>query len=320
MGVASDITEPGDNFDIALLSELNNILSHPIRSDLTGANLTTLSIGGPLAGVISVSNELELQRVLRILSAHQQPYAVIGFGSNLLISDLGFNGWVIQLSGEFRDLIELKEGSLLTLSAATSLMSVARRVSNEGLSGLEFAAGIPASLGGAVFMNAGAHGGEIAERIVSVRGVLATGEIYEWANGQLDWRYRSSGLPSGVVVTRVVLKLVPGDKERISAACASNLAHRRATQPLTLPSAGSVFKNPAIDTPAGRVLEEAGLKGVCIGGASVSTMHANWIVNRDKRASASDVVELIELCQRRVFEKSGIQLQPEVRSLSGSLR
>lgn len=319
MGVASDLTETADKFDITLLSELNNLLSQPIRRDLTGANLTTLSIGGPLAAVISVSNELELQSVLCTLLAHQQPYAVIGFGSNLLISDDGFKGWIIQLSGEFRDLIELKGSSVLTLSAASSLMAVARKVSNQGLSGLEFAAGIPASLGGAVFMNAGAHGGDVGERIVSVRGVLVNGEIYEWGRDELEWSYRSSGLPSGVVVTKVVFKLVPGDKERIAAACASNLAHRRATQPLTQPSAGSVFKNPAIDTPAGRLLEEAGLKGVCVGGASVSTMHANWIVNRDKMASASDLVRLIELCQKRVFEQSGIKLQPEVRSLSGHL-
>jgi UDP-N-acetylmuramate dehydrogenase len=319
VGSAANRTDTRDIFDITLLAELSALVSHPIRTDITGANLTTLSIGGPLAGVIPVSNEIELQNVLATLLAHHQPYAVIGFGSNLLISDEGFKGWVIKLSGEFRDLMELKEGSLLNLSAATSLMSVARRVSNEGLSGLEFAAGIPASLGGAVFMNAGAHGGEIAERIVSVRGVLANGEIYEWGRDELDWRYRSSGLPSGVVVTKVVIKLVPGDKEQISAACARNLAHRRATQPLTLPSAGSVFKNPAIDTPAGRVLEEAGLKGVCIGGAEVSTVHANWIVNPEKRARAGDVRRLIEICQRRVFEQSGIQLQPEVRSLSGCL-
>jgi UDP-N-acetylmuramate dehydrogenase len=192
-------------------------------------------------------------------------------------------------------------------------MSLARRVSGDGFSGLEFAAGIPATIGGAIFMNAGAHGSEICERIVHVDAVMSDGSIERFDVRDLPWRYRHSGLPAGCFVTSVRLRVVPGDKARISALCAHNLDERRKRQPLSLPSAGSVFKNPSPDQPAGRLLEEAGMRGERVGGAQVSELHANWIVNPDKSASASDVLSLIALCQARVKARSGIDLVPEVR-------
>jgi len=192
-------------------------------------------------------------------------------------------------------------------------MSVARKLSGEGLAGLEFAAGIPASVGGAVWMNAGAHGAEIGERVVRVRGVLADGQVYEWSRNELPWSYRSSGLPTGSIVTAVEVRLTAGERDRIAKLCADNLAHRRATQPLSLPSAGSVFKNPAPTTPAGLLLERAGVKGLWSGGAQVSELHANWIVNPEKKARAADVRNLIAECMKRAEENSGVRLQPEVR-------
>jgi UDP-N-acetylmuramate dehydrogenase len=192
-------------------------------------------------------------------------------------------------------------------------MSFSRKVSDEGFSGVEFAAGIPASVGGAVFMNAGAHGSEISSRIVEVRGLTGEGLEVRWSRHELPWSYRHSGLPTGCIITSVVLDLPPGDPKRISELCAHNIAERRARQPLALPSAGSVFKNPSSELPAGKILEELGMKGFAVGGAEVSRLHANWIVNPDRGATAADVVSVIAECQRRALEERGVALEPEVR-------
>jgi UDP-N-acetylmuramate dehydrogenase len=299
-------------FNSSLIPKVMELVSGRVREAVLANTLTTFSIGGALRALVTVESERELQTVRALLSREGQPVEVLGFGSNLLVSDSGIDSWVIKLGTGFRSVEEHGDGSCL-LGGSVSLMAASRRVSGEGLSGLEFAAGIPASLGGAVFMNAGAHGGEIAERIVRVRGVLPNGKLGEWSQGELPWRYRSSGLPAGVIVTSVELRLVPGDKERIARACADNLAHRRRTQPLSLPSAGSVFKNPSQELPAGKVLEMAGCKGLSRGGARVSELHANWIVNPEKTASASDVIELVNECIERVAAHSGVRLEPEVR-------
>lgn len=300
------------SFDQELLPEVQALVSGRVRQSVSAASLTTLAVGGPLRAVVTVESENELQAVRSLLAREGQSVEVLGFGSNVLVSDAGLNSWVITLGANFRNIVSGEAGRY-TLSGAVSLMSVARKLSSEGLSGLEFAAGIPASVGGAVWMNAGAHGAEIGERIVTVRGVLADGRVHEWSRDELPWTYRSSGLPSGVVVTAVQLALVAGDRDRIAKSCADNLAHRRATQPLSQPSAGSVFKNPAPETPAGLVLERAGVKGIWSGGAQVSELHANWIVNPEKKARAADVHALIAECVKRAEANSGLRLHPEVR-------
>ncbi len=299
-------------FNTDLLPRVSEIVSGRVRESVSASALTTIAVGGPLRALVTVETIEELAAVRALLSSENQTSNVLGFGSNLLVSDRGVNGWIIKLGSSFK-VVESIGPELLRLSGSASLMTVARKVSDDGLSGLEFAAGIPASIGGAVFMNAGAHGNEMCERIVSVRGVLSDGQIVEWSRSELPWRYRFSGLPSGATVTSVVLKLVPGDRQDISKSCADNLAHRRRTQPLSLPSAGSVFKNPSPQVPAGRLLEAAGLKGSSVGGARVSDLHANWIVNPAKNASAKDVRELMSQCISKVEATSGITLQPEVR-------
>ena len=301
-----------DEFNTSLIAEVAGLVSGRVQQAVAATALTTFSIGGALSALVTVESEQELQLVRALLSREGQPVEVLGFGSNLLVSDNGLDSWVIKLGAGFRT-VEDRGAGAYRLGGSVSLMAASRKVSGEGFSGLEFAAGIPASLGGAVFMNAGAHGGEMAERIVRVRGVLPDGEVCEWSRGELPWSYRSSGLPAGVVVTSVELGLVPGDRDRIALACADNLAHRRRTQPLALPSAGSVFKNPSQELPAGKVLEMAGCKGLSRGGARVSELHANWIVNPEKTASASDVIALVNECIERVASHSGVRLEPEVR-------
>lgn len=310
--VESNLAASRSGFDRALLPAVSDLVSGRIKEGVAGASLTTFAIGGPLGAVVTVETTDELRSVVALLSCEGQTVKVLGFGSNLLISDSGCAAWVVRLGAGFRA-IERAQGDEFIVSGAASFMALARKLSDEGFAGLEFAAGIPASVGGAVFMNAGAHGSELCERVVSVSGILSDGTPCEWKRDDLPWRYRSSGLPAGVVITHARLKLVSGDRTEISRRCAENLAHRRATQPLALPSAGSVFKNPRADLAAGRVLEDCGMKGVQVGEAMVSTLHANWIVNAEKRASARDVQDLIALCQARALAQSGLQLEPEVK-------
>ena len=283
-----------------------------LREGVPASGVTTLSVGGPIQYLVTVESVAELQAVMRLLSSEEQRMYVLGHGSNLLVADAGLAGWVLRLGSAFKGVECSAQGEWL-VGGAAPLMALARQVSDQGFSGLEFAAGIPASLGGSVFMNAGAHRGEIADRLVSVTGVLPDGELVTWRRDELPWKYRSSGLPAGVVVTAAKFQLVEGDRAEISRRCTENLTYRRSTQPLTVPSAGSVFKNPSPEMSAGRVLEDAGLKGVSIGGAMVSPVHANWIVNPEKKASASDVARLIEMCQHQARDRLGVFLEPEVR-------
>lgn len=303
---------PQQSFDACLVPLLAEIVSGRIRHGVLGSTLTTFGIGGPLAAVITVENTEELSGVLGVLAAEQQSVRTLGYGSNCLIDDSGLDQWIVRLGAGFKGMSISPDG-LVSVGAAASLMSVARKLSDDGLSGLEFAAGIPASIGGAAFMNAGAHGSELCRRIVSVEGVLHNGSHVSWSVADLPWRYRSSGLPAGVTVTSVTLQLEAGDTDRISRCCSENLAERRARQPLALASAGSVFKNPTPEMPAGRLIEAAGLKGTRVGGAVVSELHANWIVNQERKATAADVLSLMALCQLRVRESCGIELEPEVR-------
>ena len=313
VGSSAASEERGEgSFNSALISAVSALVHDRIRLDLPAASVTTFCVGGPLRAVVTVETVQELRAVLSLLHTEAQRVLVIGFGSNLLVGDSGIQGWVVRLGSQFRA-VERTGDAEFALGGAVSLMSVSRKISEEGFSGLEFAAGIPASLGGAVFMNAGAHGSEIGGRIVSVVGILPDGSEHEWKGSDLPWTYRCSGLTEGVVVTSVRLRLAAGDRDAIAKACADNLAHRRRTQPLSLPSAGSVFKNPEPSRPAGLILEQAGLKGTAVGGAMVSDLHANWIVNPEKRATASDVRSLIELCAARVREHCGVALHPEIK-------
>lgn len=300
------------SFNPELLPAVRALVSGRVRQAVPASSVTTMAVGGPLGAVVTVESEVELVSVREFLAQEEQSVDVLGFGSNVLVSDAGLKSWVLTLGSNFRNVSSGENGCYI-LSSAVSLMSVARKFSGEGLAGLEFAAGIPASVGGAVWMNAGAHGDEIGERVVRVRGVLPDGQMCEWSRDELPWSYRSSGLPSGTIVTAVEISLVAGDRKRIANLCAQNLAHRRATQPLSLPSAGSIFKNPTPTTPAGLLLERAGLKGLRRGGAQVSELHANWIVNPEKKAQAAEVGALIAECIKRAETNSGVRLQPEVR-------
>lgn len=287
-----------------------------MREQVPGAGVTTFAIGGPLACLIEPQSVEELQEtVLRVTEA-RVPYRVLGAGSNLLISSRGLSGVTIRLGKGFRTTERVATGEL-RVGASVSLMTLSRTLSDQGLSGLEFAGGIPASIGGAVVMNAGAHGGQMADVVEQVEALLPDGTIARLRASELNFQYRNTTLPKGAVVLSVWLKLVEGSAERASALRAEFLAHRKATQPLQSPCAGSVFKNPKIspqaeNAAAGKLLEEAGAKALREGGASVSSLHANWIVNDSRTATSDDVWRLVQRCQEAVKDRWDIWLEPEI--------
>jgi UDP-N-acetylmuramate dehydrogenase len=299
-------------FNPEILPWVSKRLSGRVREHVPASTLTTFAVGGDVRALVTVESIEELRDVTAQLHRERQPLRVVGNGSNVLVSDDGLEEWIVRLGGGFRTFEKLAAGDF-EIRGAAGLMSLARKLSDEGYSGLEFAAGIPASFGGAAFMNAGAHGAEIGERLVSVSCVTPDGSVRTWQRDELPWRYRSSGLPAGVVVTAAHIRLTPGDKAAIAGACRRNLEHRKATQPLSQPSAGSVFRNPSIDNPAGRVLEQSGLKGERCGGAMVSDLHANWIVNPNRGATALEIRTLMQRCRDRAREVFGIVLEPEVK-------
>lgn len=279
---------------------------------LSGADLTTYSIGGKIKYFLEPKSEAALKNLIKSLNSQSLRYRIIGAGSNLLISSAEQNIPVIKLGRSFNYINKTDSEGVFKVGAATALMNLSRQLSAQGLSGLEFAGGIPASIGGAVRMNAGAHHGQMADIILAVNIITADGDIEKIAAGDLSFSYRHCSLPDNTLVESVELKLIPGDKDKIQSLREKNLKYRKETQPLTLPSSGSVFKNPSPELAAGRLIEELGMKGQKIAGAEVSTLHANWIVNPEKKASSSDVLELIKLIKTKAAAQRNIELSPEL--------
>ena len=294
-----------------LLTELKANKGVAVRQAVPAARMTTMAIGGDFAVLLEPNTLAELSAVLSFASEAGITVRFLGAGSNLLVTDAGISDWVVKAGRGFRTVHEYAPGEF-EVGCAMSLMSLSRELSQQGYAGLEFAGGIPASLGGAVCMNAGAHGGEMAEVLTAVQVVHASGTV-EWISASADmFSYRHTALPAGAMVTAARLVLVASSPEKTAAQRTAFLAHRKSTQPLTQPSSGSVFKNPENYPAAGYLLEQVGVRGHRIGGASISEMHGNWIVNLKKKARFGDVVALIELCQTRVQQRFGLLLQPEI--------
>lgn len=273
--------------------------------------LSTWKIGGLAEWVVWPAHALEIERIWRFARDEQIPIRLIGKGSNLLFPDEGLKGITVvstTLTGA------VWEGQFLRAEAGCSIARLAQEAGERGLSGLEFARGIPGTLGGAVVMNAGAHGGEIQNVLVKVKVLTEDGEIKTFSKEELTFGYRECSLRGKTWVLEADLKFTPGDKDQIKAQMAENLAKRKAAQPLDLPNAGSVFRNPEGDS-AGRLIERAGWKGKGIGGAIVSPKHANFIVNTGN-ATAIDVLALIRAIQNDVLEKYGVELRTEVHYIS----
>ena len=267
-------------------------------------------IGGAAAAFCRVSDEAQLAALLALLRREGVPYVVIGRGSNLLVSDGGFPGAVVQLADAPASL--RREGDCVSAWAGVTLARLAVFAREQGLAGLEFAHGIPGSLGGGILMNAGAYGGEMKDVVVSVRYLDAAGAVRETAEPGFAYRH-SRFSDSGEIVLGAALRLRPDAPDAIAARMAELWEKRSASQPLSLPSAGSTFKRPATGYAAA-MIDGAGCKGLAVGGAQVSEKHAGFVVNRGG-ATAADVKALMAQVQRRVLEKYGVELQPEVRFL-----
>ncbi|HJR98297.1 MAG TPA: UDP-N-acetylmuramate dehydrogenase [Actinomycetota bacterium] len=283
-----------------------------IRTAFPMAPLTTFRIGGPAALYLEPESEADLEAAAQALAASGLPHVVIGKGSNVLVSDRGFDGLVLRLGRAYR--WAARHGDRLSAGGSMPLPALAGVALRHGLAGLEFGVAIPATLGGSVKMNAGAHGGEVADVVVDIE-VFRLGEgITEQVTAvDAGFSYRRSTLPSDAVVTAATAELAAGSADAIRAAMDEARAWRKRTQPLAEPNCGSVFKNPA-EGHAAALIEGSGLKGARVGGAQVSTKHANFVV-AGERARAEDVKALIDLVRREVESRSGVTLEPEVQMI-----
>lgn len=270
---------------------------------------TSFHIGGPAELMAQPQSEAELQSLLLKAAEAAVPVTLVGNGSNLLVRDKGIRGLVIKLGSMLRDI--KVSGNVLTFGSGVSLAQASKKAAELGLSGMEFAVGIPGSIGGAVYMNAGAYDGEMSKVVKSVRVMDAAGEVSELSADNLDFGYRHSALQgSGKIVTSVTVELAAGDKQAIAEKMADFSNRRITKQPLELPSAGSMFKRPP-GYFAGTLIDQTGLKGYTVGGAQVSTKHAGFVVNIGG-ATAADVLQLISDVQAKVFAAHGVHLEPEV--------
>ncbi|MED4015428.1 UDP-N-acetylmuramate dehydrogenase [Sutcliffiella cohnii] len=293
-----------------LLLDLQKAEVGKVREKEPLANHTTMKIGGPADILVEPANITKLEETMKIIKKHGSKWRAVGRGSNLLVSDKGIEGVVIKL-GAGMDHLEIKDG-IVTVGGGYPLVKLVTVVSKQGLSGLEFAGGIPGSVGGAVFMNAGAHGSDISKVLIRAHILFEDGTM-EWVNnGQLHFSYRTSVLQTirpGICL-EAVFQLEQKDRKMVVDQLQKNKNYRRETQPFSYPSCGSVFRNP-LPNYAGQLIEEAGLKGYVVGGAQISEQHANFIINKNN-AKAQDVLDIIQHVKKTILEKRGIEMKTEV--------
>jgi UDP-N-acetylmuramate dehydrogenase len=273
---------------------------------------TSFKVGGPADIFIEPNNVEELKKALSFVRQHKLPYYVIGNGTNLLIGDKGIRGAIIKVGESFSG-IDI-DGDEITVECGVLLSTLSKAAARNTLTGLEFASGIPGYVGGAVAMNAGAYGGEMKDIIEWVEFLDENLELQRYTNAQMEFNYRKSIVePRGLIVVRCKLKLKKGEQEQINSVM-SDLAYKRKTkQPLHLPSAGSTFKRPP-GYFAGKLIEDAGLRGFEIGGAQVSELHCGFVVSKGD-ATARDVYDLIKHVQNTVFNQFGIKIETEIKIL-----
>lgn len=270
---------------------------------------TTFRVGGEAECLITIQSEEELGKLIPYLNQIEQDYFILGNGSNLLVGDKGYRGIVLKF-GEQMEQIRV-EGTRITAKAGALLAQAAAVAKENSLTGLEFAAGIPGSIGGGVVMNAGAYDGEMKMVVESVRGMDSEGQILTLDNDTMEFGYRTSAIKyRPIVVLEVVLQLSQGEKSQIAGRMEELAQLRKSKQPLEYPSAGSTFKRPE-GYYAGKLIMDAGMRGYRIGGAQVSDKHCGFVINTGK-ATAADIREVIEEVQERVKERFHVSLEPEV--------
>lgn len=296
--------------DQKIIDEIKyRISSERVLIDEPMSKHTTFRIGGNADVFVSISNETELVELIAYLKEEQVPYYIIGNGSNLLVSDKGFNGVIIEIGSNYKD-IRVRDNQIIARAGA--LLSAVSHVALENnLAGMEFASGIPGTVGGAIIMNAGAYGGEMKQVASQIKAIMPDGTIKLLSNEDMKFEYRNSrAKKEGFIILQVTYQLTEGDREVIDGIMRDLNMKRRDKQPLEYPSAGSTFKRPE-GYFAGKLISDAGLKGFSIGGAQVSEKHAGFLINKDNATSA-DMYKLIMEVRDRVKESTGVELEPEV--------
>ena len=281
------------------------------------SSYTTFRIGGIADYVVTPENEEQLAKLLHLIKEENVDFVVIGNGSNILVSDNGFDGIVIQLGDKFSSFVikdKDESGVYVDVTAGMRLSRLGNELAAGSIEGFEFATGIPGTIGGAVMMNAGAYGGEIKDIIKSARVMDFDGNVKELSRDELELGYRTSIIAKkNYIVISAVFDLKKGDREKIKSNIKELALKRREKQPLEYPSAGSTFKRPE-GYFAAKLIEDAGLKGLSVGGAQVSEKHAGFVINK-KDAKAMDVIRLTDEIKEKVYDKFGVKLELEIKKI-----
>ena len=299
--------------DTDILGKLQDIVgSDNIVSDEPMRKHTTFRIGGNADIFVRPESKKQIAEILRLCRKQDVPYFILGNGSNLLVGDRGFRGVVINIMDNMNDI--KVDGGIIKAQAGAMLIKVSRAARDNSLTGLEFASGIPGTIGGAIYMNAGAYGGEMKDVVTQVTAMDAEGEIYTFGTDELEFSYRHSVIQQrDLIVLDVTMKLAAGDQKIIDDRMSELAVARRTKQPLEYPSAGSTFKRPE-GYFAGKLIMDAGLRGYRVGDAQVSEKHCGFVVNRGN-ATADDVIKLIDDVKAKVSEEYDVVLEPEVRMI-----
>ncbi len=296
-----------------ILSRIADIVgADNVAADEPMARHTTFRVGGPADYFVRPVDVEQIPALISLGRMENIPYFILGNGSNLLVSDEGYRGMIINIADNMNG-VDIHDG-VIRAQAGAMLTKVGRLARDNSLTGLEFASGIPGTIGGAVYMNAGAYGGEMKDVVVSVRAMDTDGRVYDLSVDEMDFSYRHSVIGErGLVVLEVMMKLAEGNLDEIDSRMNELAEARRSKQPLEYPSAGSTFKRPE-GYFAGKLIMDAGLRGYSVGGAQVSEKHCGFVVNRGG-ATASDVMTLIRDVQDKVREEFEVELETEVRLL-----
>lgn len=277
---------------------------------------TTFKVGGNASVFVIPSSEEDVVKTVNIVKELGEEFFVLGNGSNILVSDKGYDGVVIYMGKNMSDIFV--DGQMIVAQSGALLSKVASVAFEHSLSGFEFASGIPGSIGGAVYMNAGAYGGSMSDVVVKTRYIDNDGNIKEITGDNHEFSYRHSVFVNGGIILSTQIKLMDGNKEEIREEMSRLNKQRKEKQPLEYPSAGSTFKRPEGHF-AGKLIEDSGLGGFSIGGAQVSSKHCGFIINKDN-ATCDDILSLISHVQKVVFEKYGVKLSPEIKMLGGDFK
>lgn len=302
------------NIEYKLISILG---SDNVIKEANMSSYTTFRIGGIADYVVTPENEEQLAKLLHLIKEESVDFVVIGNGSNILVSDNGFDGIVIQLGDKFSSFVikdKDESGVYVDVTAGMRLSRLGNELAAGSIEGFEFATGIPGTIGGAVMMNAGAYGGEIKDIIKSARVMDFDGNVKELSRDELELGYRTSIIAKkNYIVISAVFGLKKGDREKIKSNIKELALKRREKQPLEYPSAGSTFKRPE-GYFAAKLIEDAGLKGLSVGGAQVSEKHAGFVINK-KDAKAMDVIRLTDEIKEKVYDKFGVKLELEIKKI-----